>query len=46
MAIFYVHDLLLFILYVKELPEIVSSKIKLFADDTKIYGSSDSYKIL
>ena len=28
---------LLFILYVNELPELVSSKIRMFADDTKVY---------
>ena len=37
---------ILFVLYVNDLPDIVSSKVKLFADDTKLYnrvqkGSSD-----
>ena len=37
---------LLFILYVNELPELVSSKIRMFAEDTKVYNKSASYRSL
>ena len=35
---------ILFILYINDLPEIVSSTVKIFADDTKLYNK-DSNKI-
>ena len=35
---------MLCILFINDLPGVVSSSCKLFADDTKIYGSSDNYQ--
>ena len=37
---------LLFILFINDLPNVVSSPCKLFADDTKIYGPSENYLTL
>jgi len=35
---------LLFILYVNDIPDIVDSKIKMFADDIKIYATITSFR--
>ena len=45
---------ILFVLYVNDLPDIVDSKVKLFADDTKLYSrvqkddpeGSDTYRMI
>lgn len=37
---------LLFIIFINDLPECVNSLCKIFADDTKIYSSSDNQKLL
>ena len=34
---------ILFILYINDLPDVISCVSKLFADDTKLYRSVDSY---
>ncbi|CAM1307444.1 Uncharacterised protein r2_g1733 [Pycnogonum litorale] len=32
----------LFVLYINDLPENITNKVKMFADDTKLYGKSDT----
>ena len=36
----------MFILYVNEIPELVSSTVKIFADDTKLYAATSDSKLL
>ena len=33
---------ILFVLYINDLPDIITSSVKIFADDTKIYGPANT----
>ena len=37
---------ILFLVYINDLPDVVLSKTRLFADDTVIYSTSDNYEQL
>ena len=37
---------ILFILYINDLPEVVSSSMKIFADDTKLYNKDSNSDII